>query len=192
VFIREISNMKGRTVVALVSLAVAASVFSIMGYKMLRELRIREVYGTLSPTAGLVSRYLRDFNVPKGKGYRRLYEQFRGERWAEFFEHNEYNRGAEMLYAVLGGHHPWTTDTDGDGRPEASDERGDPLIFLTHDLPSDTVFFRRDGETGQKVVDLPPYFGDGVYINLQSFHAWRHADHEELSHVRSSLHEESP
>jgi hypothetical protein len=125
-------------------------------------------------TFGMVNRLLMDFNGPPDAGFRPLLRKFSGEHAAFFAPSNSMNRGAEILYA-MGAAGLWVSDTDSDGRPEACDEFGNPLILLGPECAGDIVI-DRDGHRWD--VFAPPCCKSGYYVNSLLFHVWSASQQE--------------
>jgi hypothetical protein len=96
----------------------------------------------------------------------------------ELVNHNQSNQGAEIMHSILSlPYSSSTVDTDSDGRPEACDTWGDPLVFLTGDRKTDTIV-RKGGDRVMAIA--PPFFEKGFYINSLRFHAWFEPDQRAL------------
>ena len=80
---------------------------------------------------------------------------------------NSTNRGAEILYQ-LGTRGTSQADADSDGRLEACDQWGTPLVFLTEDHPTDIIVTA----TTRQSVSVPPYYGRGFYVSSVLLHSW--------------------
>jgi hypothetical protein len=126
-----------------------------------------------------ISRLVRSYYEMSMGGSPDPYEELLKQH-PELVSQNPTNQGAEMMYLIFSL--PYSSvssavDTDSDGRPEACDAWGDPLIFLTPDRKSDTIV-RAGGHTG--AVLAPPFFEKGFYINSLRFHAWFGSDQRAL------------
>jgi len=115
-----------------------------------------------------ISRLIRDFNGQYENGPAQLLDRFIRSN-PEFFRRAGQNGGAEALVAC-GFQFQWTSDTDGDGRLEASDPHGNPIIFLCEAHTSDDVL----SSAGELIrVSMPAYCRRGChYISLLRDYCW--------------------
>ena len=82
---------------------------------------------------------------------------------------NEYNRGAEILAAIL-PLEGWLCDSDGDGLEEVCNSYGNPLVFLNKGLKSEKIMFS-SGECVNAIA--PPNIDEGdFYICFIDNHGW--------------------
>lgn len=109
-----------------------------------------------------VSRLLRDFNVSYERGPANLCEEYL-ERNKSFLQMAGTNSGAELMHACYPVS-PWTSDTDSDGLIEASDDRGNPLIFLPPTCSRDVVV-ASDGQ--HHAIASPPYRRSHSYLIIR-------------------------
>ena len=89
------------------------------------------------------------------------------------------NVGAEILFEMLQGSR-WKNDTDGDGLPEACDQWGEPLIFLSRDIESDVIIL--SGGLRQEVT-APPNVSLGFYVSSLRLHCWCSEDQAVIERV---------
>lgn len=133
----------------------------------------------------IISKLVRLYNDPQSTDIEVKYRKLLADR-ADIVCANPTNRGAELIYHLFSiPSREVSLDADHDGRPEAYDEWGDPLILLTPELDHDELLTPEGIEQG---VDLPPYCQSGFYINSIRFHSWLPKDEEALHEEQHGSH----
>ena len=118
----------------------------------------------------LVLAYSDPVNEPAERYHRLLQEE------PTLVTDNLTNRGAEILYQ-LGTRGIRQTDADSDGRLEACDQWGTPLVFLSEDHPTDIIVTA----TSREPVSLPPYYGRGFFITSVLMFPWSDSHEDALT-----------
>jgi hypothetical protein len=136
------------------------------------------------PTAFMLSKMVLLLNDPGEMGLVPAYNDIvSAETDGVLGEENSTNRGAELLFKIVGDTYRWTGDTDLDGLREACDHFGNPLILLSPAIERDIIIEKN----GTKMeVSLPPYYGRGVYINSVALNSWFKEENEEYEAIKEA------